>query len=218
MENLIPCQFCDNLINFDDYQNHTTICMNRYHASPINILNNINTSNNAPLANYIDNIINQINHQTTNNNNLNNTSNTSNINISNTNTSNANAIITNRNQDINSIFNQIQASIEPYISNIVHYYPHPVQLDDQDEYEQLRDLEEEIGDVKVGIVDFDKYLTSYKLIIPTECIICKNIYQEEDYFYKTKCSHSFCIKCSNEWFNQSKKCPLCMKDITEIKS
>ena len=201
MENLIPCQFCDNLINFEDYENHTTICMNRYQPIPINI-NNINTSNSSSLVNYIDNIITRINNR-----------NTSNTNVS---TSNTNPTITNINPNINSIFNQIHASLEPFMSNIVHYYPHPVQLDDQDEYEQLRDLEEEIGDVKVGIGEFNKHLTKYNLIMPTECIICKNTYQEEDQFYKTKCSHSFCMKCSEEWFNQSKKCPLCMKDITEI--
>ena len=28
-QDLIPCEICDNLINFEDYQTHVTDCMNR---------------------------------------------------------------------------------------------------------------------------------------------------------------------------------------------
>ena len=64
--------------------------------------------------------------------------------------------------------------------------------------------------------NLNKHLIKYSLESTYDCIICKDTYHKGDYFYKTKCSHTFCIKCSEEWFGQSKKCPLCMNDITEI--
>ena len=50
MDNLVPCQFCNNLINFEDYQTHTDICTRRYIPSHTQFNNYINSKNPEVIA------------------------------------------------------------------------------------------------------------------------------------------------------------------------
>jgi hypothetical protein len=95
----------------------------------------------------------------------------------------------------------------------------------ENEYNQIVDLE----NVPVYIEDIDSVtkIKSYNEIIDkeTECAICLNtiekIYNDDTIpendkeFRITLCNHLFCNKCISTWLSQSKKCPICARNLED---
>jgi hypothetical protein len=51
-----------------------------------------------------------------------------------------------------------------------------------------------------------------------KCSICLDIDIEDNVLCSTECSHKFCKKCLDEWFDQGKtSCPMCRTDINNFK-
>ena len=64
-------------------------------------------------------------------------------------------------------------------------------------------------------VELFKYSKQKECIEDTDCAICLCSYPEKTFFYIMNCSHSFCIKCCEEWFSQSYICPLCRTNYSK---
>lgn len=82
------------------------------------------------------------------------------------------------------------------------------------EYETLTRIEETIGDVKIGVDDLKKYSKLIKNNDNIECIFCT---ETKDKILQLNCGHKFCKECSEEWFSENKKCPVCMTEICKNK-
>jgi len=84
-------------------------------------------------------------------------------------------------------------------------------------YENILNLEEKIGYVSKGInkKDMEKLgEEKYKYDInQKECIICMEIFKENEKIRKLKCSHIFHLKCIDGWLENNKSCPICKKDV-----
>ena len=144
--NLVPCEYCNHLVDFSEYANHIQYC-----DVPISFNLNLNPEDNVDgIFNIIENILSGVN----------------------------------------------LTPLEP----------------DNNNYNDLTELGEQIGNVEVGIEDFNEYLVLNKYD-EFLCEICQNKKTET---YRTECNHEFCKECSIEWFKTSKKCPYCMLELKKI--
>tara|TARA_B100001057_G_C22766194_1_gene917748 strand:+ start:337 stop:1020 length:684 start_codon:yes stop_codon:yes gene_type:complete len=196
-ENLIPCEICNTLVNFDDYNDHLNTC-----SSPLNNMifqNGLFSIFNIPTNNSVnyeseesqetlesdDNIVNQEEY---------------NINLGNNN---------DLNNHILNIFGNIVENIEnnsfSFNSNIVNN----LNLE-EDSYENLNNISESIGDVNIGVANIDKYLKNLDSKIT--CPICCEDFNSG---VETVCNHQFCKDCITEWLNENNKCPICLYEFIE---
>lgn len=186
-ENLIPCEICNTLVNFEDYNEHLSMC-----NSP---LNNIGLQN--ELFSIFDiPVNNNLQEEDINNEEELEYS----INIENDNLNNFN----NLNNQLINIFGNIIGNLENSnfsVNNIDN---------EEDSYENLNNISETIGDVNVGVIDIDKYLRNYenKITCPICCI-------DFDSGVETKCNHKFCKDCITEWLKENNKCPICLYEFIE---
>lgn len=201
-DNLIPCEFCNNLVNTEDYMDHVNNCYSQpnpmtffdFLRNPPPNLQNINLP--FPI---------QINNQGNSGNNNDNEDNSdtddeenivNNLNI-NLNGPNFNVVeITD--DSINDIFNILSSLgqnniIQPNVNN----------------YSDLTNLAEQIGDVEVGLENKEKYLKKIN-IDNFKCPIC---FSESNTCIETICNHQLCEDCSNNWFVSNKKCPICNQEL-----
>lgn len=65
-----------------------------------------------------------------------------------------------------------------------------------------------LEDHVVGVSDIDS--VSQFLFEEVDCPICS---QTKMVCRKTNCNHKFCDECLQEWLKESKKCPICMIDL-----
>ena len=84
-----------------------------------------------------------------------------------------------------------------------------------DSYENLTNLSEQIGDVRVGVKDITKIYDDLVLTEKTDCLICREEYEIGDTLKKLKCNHIFCDSCCKEWFGENKKCPVCLTEYED---
>lgn len=103
--------------------------------------------------------------------------------------------------------------------------PHPFELleNTMDEYEMNTMLTELMGgNVYVGVQDISKVITkveSTSKLPPdnTLCAICQECLrekmEEQRGVCKTLCNHYFCNDCILQWLGTSKKCPICMTEL-----
>lgn len=70
---------------------------------------------------------------------------------------------------------------------------------------------------KVGLSNIKNYSERIKLEENTECVICLDKKTKGEEFNKMICNHSFCIKCSNQWFSNNNTCPLCNQNLRNLK-
>lgn len=49
------------------------------------------------------------------------------------------------------------------------------------------------------------------------CTICMETYVAGMKFKRLGCKHEYHSECLNEWLKNSKKCPVCSKEVTEGK-
>ena len=83
-------------------------------------------------------------------------------------------------------------------------------------YENILNLEDKIGYVSKGLnkKEIEKLgEEKYKSNIQKECVICMEIFKENEKIRKLKCLHIFHLNCIDEWFEHNKNCPICKKDI-----
>lgn len=84
-----------------------------------------------------------------------------------------------------------------------------------DNYQELTELGETIGNVVVGLSDNQDYLMpkQYTNGSPFKCEICQTNKLET---FITECNHEFCQDCCTSWFESSKKCPYCNLELKKL--
>lgn len=87
-------------------------------------------------------------------------------------------------------------------------------------YEELSELGDRIGHVTKGYKTEEEKTGRYKQVFCDKvgfCTICQDNFEsiKED-IVQIDCSHSFCKPCISEWFNRSKRCPVCSNDPTDV--
>ena len=89
-------------------------------------------------------------------------------------------------------------------------------------YEELTDLCERLGDVKIGVPDIHDISTI--IVVDTRqdtCPICLEVMPQPECIAirkLTACSHKFCSSCIETWLSHHKTCPVCKMDVTQIPS
>ena len=241
-DDLIPCEICNNFINFSDYQEHIETCGTRRTQSINNIMsvlssyinqeNQVNNQENQEENEESDgtNDVNQDAEPINNNQEepmdidepeLT----TPDIINEETEPESGFAITPNIPSNVlQSLFSSInQSNILtttnpvyniPYdsISNINQLPPYDDLFGPLDNYANLTNLSDQIGDVEVGIENLDNVLDSIKLEEEIMCPICQNNHLE---IKRTKCNHDFCEDCISTWLSRKKTCPICLKDLDE---
>lgn len=140
------------------------------------------------------------------------------------------------NNKINNIKNQQEASVENNINldnsrdrdEIVNYIlSMMVDLPEQNypnvdnmTYEELLELEEQIGKVSKGLTEEEiKKLKQEKFIkfkyLEDKCIICQYDFKELENVVVLPCNHCFHFQCINPWLSKQHDCPLCKRNIRE---
>ena len=237
LEDRIPCEICNSLIMFDDYIQHVEQCyitsqihgMNR-RLETNNVHNNIsNDDTNASLIRRdssiedigriiqsdIGNFLSLI------------TSNMSNISI------NENS---NDNESINRLFrletnnsnggdNNVYTFVsENEFQDVLSFLP--LFFNQNNNYEFNIQLQEQMGgDVSIGAVCLSN---CYDVVEPEteqfeKCSICLETQadKKEDSdscseFVKTKCKHTYCKQCIDEWLTTHHTCPICVYDFNNV--
>lgn len=102
-------------------------------------------------------------------------------------------------------------------------YNTPETMPLEDSYEINSMLSELIGNVDCGIPDIQRVTE----VVPKEdaealdadaiCPICQDVFndlcKQDVCLRKTLCHHTFCDPCLAKWFGRSKRCPMCMADV-----
>jgi hypothetical protein len=117
--------------------------------------------------------------------------------------------------------NQIP-NFNPFIPNYPQFQ-HPQQQNNNfnESYEELLNLQERIGNVPVGIdkETLENITSKFKLKkIPEDeklCSICYDDFKINENVRKLPCMHLYHSHCIDKWLKNSKKCPLCQKEILE---
>ena len=213
-KDLIPCEYCNHLISFVDYTTHVRTCENQLSFFPT-----ISNLFNAPLLSR-------------------NTTESRNIPVENNSTPDNLPLprlftipaLQEQEQEqeleqaeneeaqphqewdffsaLDDILERIQNDGTINIPNLV---PNP----DDNNYENLTNLGETIGNVEIGLDNPTEYLIekNYNLSSPFFCEICSSNKLKT---LITACKHEFCYDCSMNWFSSSKKCPYCNTEIQKI--
>lgn len=223
-ENLIPCEICNNLIPFDNFMNHMENC-NRQQTNIIpppptallNLLNNFPPLNNQPPPEENDENTDSLNEA--NNENLNENENTD----PGPNNSNINFFTLplppiDPNTDIQTQINNLLSNITN-IDNLIGTqtnFTELLNLNNEelnigDDYQNLTNLINQVGNVNVGIDDINKVTTIEVNTI--DCPICGDQF---DIVRRTACNHDFCFSCLNEWIKENNTCPICSTELKEF--
>ncbi len=119
----------------------------------------------------------------------------------------------------NVVFTESNDNIRQMIfPTLIYMTPENV---DMDEYEFNTLISERLGTVRVGVGDITKVTEPIDInTVPSDdiCSICRETIVEKkpEVVLRTLCKHCFCSDCLSEWLSASKKCPLCMTDLTEL--
>ena len=193
MENLIPCEKCDTLIPFEEYNNHLNLCG---FDTPIFYFPIPNLLNQNPVEN-------DIAQDNTDEENPTEDDSTENP--------------TEDDSTENPPENQPPVQMSPEVlleninlliqnnTNIINYLN---TIGPQvDTYEQLSELDE--NKVRQGIA-LDKISKTVEREI--DCPICFDKCKKINVL---KCNHEICYECAEEWFEENAKCPICNIDFSE---
>ncbi len=222
-ENLIPCEICNTLVNFEDYNEHISNCNNPFN----NLFSNMfpPLSNNPSVNSIINNpqvIFIPMNNNLNNLNNLQNTEPEENdldeensddeiqININDDNNDDNNDDDNTQNANLNQN-GSLQNILNNLVQNIINNNDYNIDLDfNNDSYEELTNLSETIGNVEVGIKDVSKVCRKVE-----EKITCPICTIEYDKGVATNCNHKFCEECIYKWLETNIKCPYCFVELNE---
>lgn len=88
-------------------------------------------------------------------------------------------------------------------------------------YEQLLELEENVGKVSKGLsknqikkLNHGKYSKTRFKSTDNKCVVCQYDFTEGDNITELSCGHVFHSDCVDTWLTKNKTCPLCQKEIT----
>ena len=121
---------------------------------------------------------------------------------------NINSLISELNNNI-EILNNMTENGNVYINPTFHINRN------QDEYERLMSLDESI--IKKGI-EISKHSKSKNSEEEFCCPICFDSFPKNTKILEFSCSHNFCQECSEEWFKENVKCPVCSFEFNDKKS
>ena len=216
-ENKIPCEICNELIDFEKYNDHLNICsqptasipllFSRFNTGTANLLNLLNLPNPPNNTENIDNNENQ------------NTNEVDNIeeSIDNLNAEVPTNIEENSNENIDSTtLNHnfdYNVNLINYNINLINHLLRNSQFrntQNVDSYESYTELDNSI--VKVGL-DMNTVSSRIELNELTKCPICLEDFENGTQFRKVKCNHLFCEECLEDWLEENKKCPVCMNEL-----
>ena len=123
-------------------------------------------------------------------------------------------IRTNRFNNADNYNNGEESRIEQDI--IDQLYPDP----DKMTYEQLLELEENVGSVSKGLtkkqikkipkVIYNRYKFSND---DNKCVVCQYEFKNGEEVTKLSCGHLFHSECVDTWLSKNKVCPMCHKEI-----
>ena len=82
---------------------------------------------------------------------------------------------------------------------------------EDDDYDSLIELNN--YNVKKGIKNIKSIGDIEDNIEKVKCPICND--NDYDKIINTKCNHTFCVACLEEWLKESVKCPICMCEFSE---
>ena len=218
LENMIPCEICRELVEFDKYNDHISICSI---TTPPRFFTQQYSFNTESIENFLNNISETLNLQQNNNETSNNEASNneaSNNDTSNNDTSNNEAeTLPNNNQEqisevninINSNIEQIRNNIS-LINNILNSRNYSGINLEQNNYESFSELDN--NNVKIGI-DINKISTDVIISEEQTCSICFDNFKKYSKMKKLNCNHILCNECSIEWFSENVKCPICMEEL-----
>lgn len=175
----IPCDLCDTMVRFSEYEQHASNCTGPVTASPFGI----NFS-------FDDDEVGRVN-------------------------------IAIPMHILEGMFGNANSNILDILSHGTIFSP-ALEIQNDESYEANMLISEIIGNVEVGIPDFES------VCVPVDpcdvaqeneptCPICReNITNEMA--CKTLCRHLFCKRCLGSWLNKNKTCPMCMQNLADMVS
>ena len=240
-ENLIPCELCNNLISFEDYQEHIQTCNRDLNFATTftshlpffhQLLQQLHTTNHSSQTQETSF---QENNEESNGEESNGEEaygEESNGEESNGEESNGEEAYDNLNGNeqiqlfssniVNNILSNFQLNenvqhfitnepIEYTFMNPIYNTNHNLEEEEDNTYETLLNLNNTLGKVKIGVSQ--NILETFENVIKEEkCLIC---FKTKEKFKKTPCNHMYCNECSQEWFSENKKCAFCMTELEE---
>jgi hypothetical protein len=125
-------------------------------------------------------------------------------------------IITNLSARSHNEFTRLEEERQNILSNVAIRRHSEIITNLYDEYAILSRLE----DVQIGLTQYE--IDNYTLIKDTlhesdltkQCVICQDNYKITDKMRYLPCFHNFHPECIDQYFESSKRCPLCKIDIT----
>ena len=185
--NKIPCEVCHELIDFEHYDRHISICTSRSTSLPF-LINRI-SGNSDNLYSLFNIPLTQVNsHDDTN---VVDTENTSiNDNLENTDDVNDN---------IQQNMNLVNYNLN-LINTLLNNLPNHNQ-NSYDSYESLSELDSNISKEGIDISEVSK-----KIILQSsdKCPVCMENFEKGDTMLEIKCRHNFCEECITEWLLENK--------------
>ena len=193
---MIPCEICGRLVNYDNYTEHLNRCY-----SFTGVSDNINFTEQLDSA--INNLQNIINNNNSENMDVDNESDNE---LPNLISDNEEQPEINNDNVMNMFMNIINSSIQELNVDDIIINP------GIDNYTELTNLSETIGNVEIGIDNPDEYFKK-TVNIGFKCPICYNICENT---MITSCNHEICADCTKEWYSKNKKCVICMNEIKKL--
>lgn len=222
---LVPCELCEEMIYFDEYIQHTRVCMRPRPQNVIVVQDEedgnsyqivLDDAINALMAHNFGRIVISDNVVTTNAGIIGNM--TSNIGIprsSSRRTRRSRVNTENQEEDEytpRSHSHQSVIIIPRMIRNIASE-----EVTDMQNYEFNTLISDRIGRVKVGVKDIDKVIKDFEGVTLEEevCVICQDSLGDNP-IAQTLCNHLYCRGCITQWLQENKKCPVCQVDLEEV--
>ena len=199
--NMIPCEICGRLVNYENYSDHLNRC---YSFTSI--------SDNVNFTEELDSAINNLQNIINNNNQPQNEFENIDMDIASDNDlpnlvgDNEEQPEINTDNVMNMFMNIINSSLQEL--NVENIIINP----GIDDYTELTNLSETIGNVEIGIDNPDEYFKK-TVNIGFKCPICYNTCENT---MITSCNHEICADCTKEWYSKNKKCVICMNEIKKL--
>lgn len=211
MSSHINCEFCGILVLDNNYLNHISLCTNRL-------------INESEFNEYYDSMINydDVNISITNDNNYSSLNNNNNqidtlsiVEEFNNNFQMEIDLEDNQNDTNQELLENLRLFLNEYIGPerirntriIIESNSSNIENNDLSFFE----------DVKIGLKKINEFCEINNFNQKKYCSICYDDCNENTKFCKMLCKHEFCKDCAFKWFAENCKCPLCNKDLRELK-
>jgi hypothetical protein len=191
----VPCELCDQLIHFDQYEQHLHTCTSRqpvffqYHDHDIGqiVRINLNPALNALQRFHLDA---------------------------------AEELAEEGHEDIEEGGDENDENYLPrgtqHQSLMTIVWSHDTGYVNANDYELNTLIGETLGKVSVGISEIDNVIKPTSNTHEGICPICQDVANEEPVI--TLCNHIYCKGCITKWLGEHKSCPVCLQDLDELKN